>query len=119
VSTARGGCIAQAPWAWRPAPRRSLLALRKASPRASGGCRPRWSWAPLAATLQPEGGIPVSAETVRRWVHAGGGVWKRAKLVAQDTAPQRVDRLARLRFAYAQLRLGAALGVADAPASHL
>lgn len=41
-------------------------------------------------------GISVSAETLRRWVHEVGWVWKRAKLVAKDDDPQRVDRLARI-----------------------
>ncbi len=35
---------------------------------------------------------------MRRWVHEVGWVWKRAKLVAKDDDPHRVDRLARSRF---------------------
>jgi transposase len=67
-----------------PPLRRSLVALRKASPRAYGWCRTRWSCATLALTLQAKRGITVSAETMRRWVHEVGWVWKRAKLVAKD-----------------------------------
>jgi hypothetical protein len=38
------------------------------------------------------------AETLRRWIHEVGWVWKRAKLVAKDDDRQRVERLARIRF---------------------
>jgi len=55
----------------------------------------------------------VSAETMRRWVHEGGGVWKRAKLVAKDDAPHRVERLARIRWGYEHVQLGEALVCAD------
>jgi putative transposase len=102
-----------------PTLRRSLLALLKAPPRAYGWCRPRWSCATLAATLQTKRGITVSAETMRRWVHEVGWVWKRAKLVAKDDDPQRVDRLARIRFVYEQLRLCEALVFADELDIHL
>src|SRR5215510_5127329 len=77
---------------------RSLGAIRKKAPRAYGWCRTRWSWATLAATLQAKHGLAVSAETVRRWLHERGWVWKRAKLVAKDDDPHRVERLARIRF---------------------
>jgi putative transposase len=48
-----------------------------------------------------------------------GGVWKRAKLVATDDAPQRVDRLARIRFVYEPWRLCEALVCADELAIHV
>jgi putative transposase len=102
-----------------PTLRRSLLALLKAAPRASGWCRTRWSGATLAATLQATRGIRVSAETMRRWVHEVGWVWKRAKLVATDDAPHRVDRLARSRGVYEHLPLGEALVCADERDIHL
>src|SRR5262249_14167373 len=57
---------------------RSLSAILQKAPRAYGGCRTRWSCAALAATLQAKHGIQGSAETVRRWLHALDGVWKRA-----------------------------------------
>jgi transposase len=81
-----------------PTLRRSLLALLKAPPRVYGWCRTRWSCATLATPLRTPRGITVSAETLRRWVHETGWVWKRAKRVAQDDDPPRVDRLARSRF---------------------
>jgi len=102
-----------------PMLRRSLLALRQAPPRAYGWCRTRWSGATLAATFQAKRGLTVSAATRRRRVHAGGWVWKRATLVAQDDDPHRVVRLACLRFVYEQLRLGEARVCADALARHL
>jgi transposase len=102
-----------------PTLRRSLLALLKAPPRAYGWCRTRWSCATLAATCQAKRGLTVSAETMRRWVHEVGWVWKRAKLVAKDDDPQRVERLARIRFAYEQLQLWEALVFADELDIHL
>lgn len=102
-----------------PTLRRSLVGLLKAPPRVYGWCRTRWSCATLAATLQTKRGITVSAETIRRWVHEGGWVWKRAKLVAKDDDPHRVDRLARIRFVYEQLRLCERLVFADELDIHL
>jgi putative transposase len=87
-----------------PTLRRSLLALLKAPPRAYGWCRARWSCATLALTLQAKRGMTVSAETMRRWLHELGWVWKRAKLVARDDDPQRIDRLARIRYVFEQLK---------------
>src|SRR5215218_2585110 len=80
-----------------PTLRRSLLALLKAPPRAYGWCRTRWSCATLAAQLTAKHGLAVSAWTVRRWLYELGWVWKRAKLVAKDDDPQRVERLAKPR----------------------
>jgi len=102
-----------------PRLRRSLLALLKTSPRASGWCRTRWSGATLALTLQAKRGITVSAETMRRWLHEVGWVWKRANLVAKDDDPHRVERLARLRWVLEQLKCGAALVFADERDIHL
>src|ERR671923_2275045 len=102
-----------------PALRRSLLALLKVAPGAYGWCRTRWSCATLALTLQAKRGIAVSAETMRRWLHELGWVWKRAKLVAKDDDPHRIDRLARIRWVFEQLKLGEALLFADELAIHL
>jgi putative transposase len=102
-----------------PTLRRSLVALLKASPRAYGWCRTRWSCATLALTLQTTRGIVVSAETMRRWLHELGWVWKRAKLVAKDGDPHRVERLARIRLVYEQLRRWEALVFADELDIHL
>jgi len=80
-----------------PGLKRSRGALLKAAPGAYGWCRTRWSCATRAATLKATHGIEVSTETVRRWLHALGWVWKRAKLVANDDAPHRVERRAHIR----------------------
>ena len=98
---------------------RSLGAVLKAAPRAYGWCRTRWSCATLAATLQAKHGIAVSAETVRRWLHEIGWVWKRAKLVAKDDDPHRIERLARIRFAHAHLQAHEIMVFADELDIHL
>jgi putative transposase len=102
-----------------PTLRRSLLALLKAPPRAYGWCRTRWSCATLALTLQAKRGIMVSAETMRRWLHEVGWVWKRAKLVAKDDDPQRVNRLACIRWGSEQLKCCEAMVFADELDIHL
>ena len=63
--------------------------------------------------------MTVSAETMRRWLHEIGWVWKRAKLVAKDDDPQRVDRLARIRFVYEQLQRCETMVFADELDIHL
>lgn len=96
-----------------PALRRSLEAIVRSLPRASGWCRTRWSCATIALELKARRGLEVSAETVRRWVHGLGWEWKRAKLRAKDDDPQRVEKLARIRYAFERLRAGVALFFAD------
>lgn len=102
-----------------PTLRRSLVALLKATPKASGWCRTRWSCATLALTLQTKRGITVSGETLRRWLHELGWVWKRAKLAAKDDDPQRVNRLAHIRWVFEQLKRGEALVFVDELDIHL
>jgi transposase len=102
-----------------PTLRRSMLALLKAPPRAYGWCRTRWSCATLALTLQSKRGIAISAETMRRWLHEIGWVWKRTKLVAKDDDPQRVNRLARIRWVVEHLKRCEAVVFADELAIHL
>jgi transposase len=101
-----------------PTLRQSLLALRKAPPRAYAWCRTRWSCATWAAPFKATRGLTESAETMRRWVHEVGWVWKRAKLVAQDDDPPQVERLARLRFVYEPLPRWEASVCADELAIH-
>jgi hypothetical protein len=90
-----------------------VLAILHAVPHACGWCRTRWSCATIALELQARRGLAVSAETVRRWLHQLDWVWKRAKLVAKDDDPQRVEKLARIRLAVEQLGVRAALFFAD------
>ena len=61
----------------------------------------------------------VSAETMRRWLHEIGWVWKRAKLVAKDDDPHRVERLAHIRCVSERLRLWEVRVCADALDSQL
>ena len=98
---------------------RSLGAMLTKAPRAYGWCRTRWSCATLAMTLQAKHGIEVSAETVRRWLHAIGWVWKRAKLAAKDDDPQRVERLAWIRWHAEQLQAHEVMVFADELDIHL
>ena len=101
------------PRALSPSLKRSVLAILQAVPRACGWCRTRWSCATIALELQARRGIAVSGETVRRWLHELGWEWKRAKLVAKDDDPQRVEKLARIRLAFEEVRAGVALFFAD------
>jgi transposase len=96
-----------------PSLKRSVLALLKTVPRACGWCRTRWSCATLALEVQARRGVQVSAETMRRWLHELGWVWKRAKLIAKDDDPQRVEKLARIRSVFEHLPAKAALFFAD------
>jgi len=82
-------------------------------PRACGWCRTRWSCATLALELQVRRGVQVSAETLRRWLHDLGWVGERAKLAAKDDDPQRVEKLARIRYTLEHLPARAALFFAD------
>src|SRR5688572_3085775 len=102
-----------------PTLRRSLVALLKATPQAHGWCRTRWSCATLALTLQTKRGVVISGETMRRWLHEIGWVWKRAKLVAKDDDPHRVERLARIRYVFEHLKLCEAMVFADELDIHL
>jgi transposase len=96
-----------------PARRRSLLALLKNVPAVYGWYRTRWSCEALAETLRQRRGWRVSAETVRRWLHALDWRWKRAKLVTKDNDPQRVAKLARIRLLWESLGPRQALLFAD------
>jgi transposase len=102
-----------------PSLRRSLLALLKAAPKAFGWCRTRWSCATLASQLKVNRGITVSADTIRRWLHQLGWVWKRAKLIAKDDDPQRVEKLARIRWIMEHLGAKQLLLFADELDIHL
>jgi transposase len=83
--------------------RRSLLGLLAKSPQVFGWCRTRWSCATLALELKAQRSVHVSCETLRRWLHDLGWVWKRAKPTARDDDPERAEKLARIRRRYEQL----------------
>jgi transposase len=86
-----------------PSVKRSLLALLRAAPQTYGWCRTRWSCATLAAQLKINRSIEVSADTCRRWLAEVGWGWKRAKLTAKDDDPQRIEKLARIRWIFEHL----------------
>ena len=96
-----------------PALKRSVLAILHSAPRLCGWCRTRWSCVTVALELYGRRKLAVSGETGRRWLHELGWEWKRAKVVAKDDDPQRVEKLARIRLAFEQLRAGVALFFAD------
>jgi hypothetical protein len=75
--------------------------------------------AALGRALQVKHGLAVSAWTVRRWLPEMDGVGKRATLVAKDDDPQRVERLARMRFHAEQWQAQAIMVVVDALDIHL
>lgn len=102
-----------------PSLQHSFLALLQKSPAAYGWCRTRWSCATLALQLEVQRSIRMSAETVRRCLHALGWVWKRAKLVAKDADPERAVKLARIRGVYEQLGRREALLFVDELDLHL
>jgi transposase len=97
----------------RPWARRAMLAMLKKPPAFYGWCRTRWSCATIAAQMKANRGLEVSAETMRRWLHEIGWVWKRAKLSAKDDDPERIERLARIRHAFEHLGKRAAMVFAD------
>src|SRR4051794_2633729 len=101
------------PLALAPSLRRSLLALLRKSPAVEGWCRTRWSGAALALSLEARRGLRVSAETIRRWWHALGWRWKRAKLTAKDNDGERAAKRARIRLAVEAWRPRQALLFAD------
>ena len=99
--------------------KRSLAALLKRVPAAFGWCRTRWSCAALAAELKARRGVQVSQDSVRRWLHELGYVWKRARHVAKDDDPERVSKLARIRQLIEHLLPSEALFFADELDIHL
>ena len=103
----------------RASVKRSVLALLKRAPAAYGWCRTRWSCATLAAELKARRGVRVSQETVRRWLHELGYVWKRARHVAKDDDPERAAKLARIRQFVEGLSPAEALFFADELDIHL
>ena len=96
-----------------PAVKRSVVGILHSVPRLCGWWRTRWSCATGALELCVWRRIAVSGETVRRWLHELGWEWKRAKVVAKDNDPRRVEKLARIRLACEELRAGVALFFAD------
>ena len=102
-----------------PSLKRSLLSIIKRAPASFGWCRTRWSCTTLALELQARRKVKVSRETIRRWLHEVGYVWKRARHVARDDDPERVAKLARIRTIVEGLLPTEALFFADELDLHL
>ena len=102
------------PWfagRWGPCSRRPPMPMAGVG---HAGVAPHW-----LRSCTPSMALRVLAETVRRWLHELGWVWKRAKLVAKDTDPQRVERLARIRFHFERLGTREVMVFADELDIHL
>lgn len=93
--------------------RQQLAFSLRQAPSAYGWMRSRWSCSCLALMLAHNQGCRVSAETVRRWLHQCGYVWKRASLVARDDDPERNCLLARIRQHWEHLGAQEAFFFAD------
>jgi transposase len=101
------------------AEQRRLRSWLKNAPAAFGWCRSRWSCEALARTWAEVCGRAVSAETVRRWLHALGLRWKRTKPAAQDNDPERASKLARILLLWQNLGPREAMLWADELDLHL
>lgn len=66
-------------------------------PRDFGFLRSRWCCATLVVLLWQQHRLPVSRETVRRWLRRGGLVWRRPRPVVGPQDPNREAILADLR----------------------
>jgi transposase len=71
--------------------------LSSKSPEDFGYFRTRWSCETLAEVLAWEKGIRVSAETIRRALHAVGFVWRRPRPVLGRTDPDYDSKLEEIR----------------------
>jgi transposase len=67
------------------------------TPRDFGFLRSRWSCGTLVILLVEVCHLQVSAETVRRWLHEEGLVWRRPRPVLKPKDPQRKQKLRKLR----------------------
>jgi transposase len=81
-------------------PRWVALVVRWVScltPRAKGFFRSRWSCALVSLLLWREHQVWVGRETVRRWLHTAGLVWRRPRPVLKRKDPRREEILQGLR----------------------
>ena len=67
------------------------------TPRDFGFLRSRWSCGTLVLVMVEIYHFKVSAETVRRWLHEEGLVWRRPRPVLKPKDPERKKKLRRLR----------------------
>jgi transposase len=66
-------------------------------PTEFGFVRSRWSCATVAILLRERWEVSVSRETVRRWLHQEGLVWRRPRPVLGPKDPARAAKLRKLR----------------------
>jgi putative transposase len=74
-----------------------VLWIKSHSPRTFGYYRSRWSCATIVLALKARHGVKVSAETVRRWLHAQQMVWRRPRPVLAIADEQRPWKLRKIR----------------------
>lgn len=67
-------------------------------PRDYGFVRSRWTCECLSVLVLEIGSVPVSRETVRRWLHRENIVWRRPRPVLRPEDPQRQAKLRKLRL---------------------
>jgi putative transposase len=67
------------------------------SPRDFGFFRSRWTCGTVVALLSEDHGVRVSSETVRRYFHEKGLVWRRPRPVLGPKDPQRSQKLRKIR----------------------
>ena len=71
--------------------------VTKHTPRAFGFLRSRWNCALIALLLWRDYRLEVSRETVRRWLHQEGVVWRRPRPVLKRQDPRKEEILQELR----------------------
>jgi putative transposase len=77
--------------------------VQHCSPRDFGFLRSRWCCGTLVLLLVETTAAQVSAETVRRWLHAGGMVWRRPRPVIGRKDPRWKQILTELREVLGEL----------------
>jgi putative transposase len=71
--------------------------IKRHTPRDFGYCRSRWCCSTLLLVLFDTQRVKISAETVRRWLHASGLVWRRPRPVLGPADPSRPWKLRKIR----------------------
>src|SRR5687767_3933359 len=71
--------------------------VKRHTPRDFGYCRSRWCCATLLVVLWDVHHVKVGAETVRRWLHRSGLVWRRPRPVLGPADPSRASKLRKIR----------------------
>jgi len=77
--------------------------VKSQAPRDFGFLRSRWCCEAIAFVMLRDHQVEVSRETVRRWLHRGGLVYRRPRPVLGPTDEQREAKLAVLRKLLAEL----------------